>query len=64
MPTLYYSLLQKRLIAEIDKASTTYEALPEFRCVLSTNSIVPDIAITGINGITAKIDLSRSPKKR
>ena len=40
---------KKRLIAEIDKASTTYETLPEFRCVLSTNSIVPDIAITRIN---------------
>ena len=49
MPTLYHSRLQKRLVAEIDKASTIYEALPEFRCVLSSNSIVPDIAITRID---------------
>ncbi|MBD2655380.1 Uma2 family endonuclease [Synechocystis sp. FACHB-383] len=49
MPTLYHSRLQKRLVAKIDSASTTYEALPEFRCVLSSNSIVPDIAITRIN---------------
>ena len=49
MPTLYHSRLQKRLVAKIDSASTTYEALPEFRCVLSSNSIVPDIAITRID---------------
>lgn len=46
MPTLYHSRLQKRLVARIDNASNIYEALPELRCVLSTNSIVPDIAIT------------------
>ena len=49
MPTLYHSRLQKRLVAKIDDASTIYEALPEFRCLLTTNSIVPDIAITRIN---------------
>ncbi|MBE9196303.1 Uma2 family endonuclease [Synechocystis sp. LEGE 06083] len=49
MPILCHSRLQKRLVAKIDSASTIYEALPEFRCVLSNNSIVPDIAITRIN---------------
>ncbi|MFM7190765.1 MAG: Uma2 family endonuclease [Microcystaceae cyanobacterium] len=48
MPTLYHSRLQKRLVALIDNASNLYEALPELRCVLSTNSIVPDISITRI----------------
>ncbi|MEB3174077.1 MAG: Uma2 family endonuclease, partial [Cyanobacteriota bacterium] len=45
MPTLYHSRLQKRLLAVIDSASGAYEALPELRCILSANSIVPDIAI-------------------
>lgn len=53
MPTLYHSRLQKRLVAKIDNATTIYEALPEFRCILSTNSIVPDIAITRINRLPA-----------
>jgi len=45
MSTLFHSRLQKRLVALIDSASEIYEALPEFRCILSKNSIVPDIAI-------------------
>ncbi|BFM39495.1 Protein of unknown function DUF820 [Synechocystis sp. LKSZ1] len=57
MPTLYHSRLQKRLVAKIDNASTIYEALPEFRCVLSTNSIVPDIAITH----TARLPTTNQP---
>ena len=48
MLTPYHSRLQKRLVALIDNASNLYEALPERRCVLSTNSIVPDISITRI----------------
>jgi Uma2 family endonuclease len=45
MPTLHHSILQKRLVGAIDAASSDYEAFPELRCVLSTNSVVPDIAI-------------------
>lgn len=45
MPTLFHSRLQKRLVALIDNTSEIYKALPEFRCILSKNSIVPDIAI-------------------
>ena len=45
MPTLYHSRLQKRLVAAIDAAENTYEAFPELRCVLSQNSVVPDVSI-------------------
>ena len=45
MPTLYHSRLQKRLVAAIDATESTYEAFPELRCVLSQNSVVPDVAI-------------------
>lgn len=45
MPTLYHSRSQKRLLAVIDSAGGAYEALPELRCILSADSIVPDIAI-------------------
>jgi Uma2 family endonuclease len=45
MPTLHHSILQKRLVSAIDAAGSDYEAFPELRCVLSTHSVVPDIAI-------------------
>jgi Uma2 family endonuclease len=45
MPTLHHSILQKRLVSAIDATDSGYEAFPELRCVLSTNSVVPDIAI-------------------
>ncbi|MEO0375250.1 MAG: Uma2 family endonuclease [Cyanobacteria bacterium P01_A01_bin.17] len=45
MPTLHYSRLQKRLIAAVDAINSAYEAFPELRCILRTNSIVPDITI-------------------
>ena len=35
MPTLDHSRLQKRLVSAIDSATSTYEAFPEFRCVLT-----------------------------
>jgi Uma2 family endonuclease len=44
MPTFHHSRLQKCLVAAIDAANSPYEAFPELRCVLSQNSIVPDIA--------------------
>jgi Uma2 family endonuclease len=49
MPTLHHSILQKRLVSAIDGAGSDYEAFPELRCVLSANSIVPDIAILNRN---------------
>ncbi|MGF1602166.1 MAG: Uma2 family endonuclease [Thermosynechococcaceae cyanobacterium] len=45
MPTLHHSRLQKRLVAEVDATNSAYEAFPELRCVLSSNSVVPDITI-------------------
>jgi Uma2 family endonuclease len=45
MPTFHHSRLQKRLVAAIDNANSPYEAFPELRCILSQNSIVPDITI-------------------
>jgi Uma2 family endonuclease len=45
MPTFHHSRLQKRLVAAIDAANSSYEALPELRCILSQNSVVPDITV-------------------
>jgi Uma2 family endonuclease len=45
MPTLYHSRLQKRLVSTIDSLGSSYEAFPELRCVLSQNSVVPDVAV-------------------
>lgn len=54
MPTLYHSRLQKRLVATIDSAGSPYEAFPELRCVLSRNSVVPDITVIHQNRIPGK----------
>lgn len=45
MPTTHHSILQKRLVAVIDQAESQYEAFPELRCVLSQQSVVPDVAV-------------------
>ncbi len=45
MPTAHHSILQKRLTAAIDQANSPYEAFPELRCILSSNSVVPDITV-------------------
>ena len=45
MPTSHHSILQKRLVAAIDKAKSKYEAFPELRCILSQQSVVPDITV-------------------
>ncbi|MGB3496454.1 MAG: Uma2 family endonuclease [Elainellaceae cyanobacterium] len=42
---LLHSRLQKRLISSIDSLGSDYEAFPELRCVLSQNSVVPDVAV-------------------
>lgn len=45
MPTLYNSRLQKRLVSVIDSTVSAYEAFPEFRCILTQSSVVPDITV-------------------
>jgi Uma2 family endonuclease len=45
LPTFHHSCLQKRLVSAIDHANSSYEAFPELRCILSQNSIVPDITV-------------------
>jgi Uma2 family endonuclease len=45
MPTFYHSLLQKYLVRAIDNTKSDYEAFPELRCILSKNSVVPDVTI-------------------
>ncbi len=45
MPTFYHSSLQKYLVRAIDNVNSVYEAFPELRCILSKNSIVPDVTI-------------------
>ena len=50
-PTFYHSSLQKYLVRAIDNANSIYEAFPELRCILSKNSVVPDITIIHRNRI-------------
>ncbi|MGB7415685.1 MAG: Uma2 family endonuclease [Thermosynechococcaceae cyanobacterium] len=54
MPTLHHSRLQKRLVAAVDATHSAYEAFPELRCVLSSNSVVPDITILHRSRVPAK----------
>jgi Uma2 family endonuclease len=44
-PKTRHSILQKRLLMEIDSHSESYTALPELRCTFAGRSIVPDIAV-------------------
>ena len=45
MPKLRHSILQKRLLIEVDRHSDEYTPLPELRCTFAGRSIVPDIAV-------------------
>jgi Uma2 family endonuclease len=45
MPKTRHSMLQKRLLTEIDRHSQKYTALPELRCTFGGRSIVPDVAV-------------------
>lgn len=45
MPKTRHSILQKRLLAEVDSRSKAYTALPELRCTFAGRSVVPDIAV-------------------
>ena len=45
MPKIRHSILQKRLLIEVDRHSDEYTALPELRCTFAGRSIVPDVAV-------------------
>ena len=45
MPKTRHSMLQKRLLTEVDSHSETYTALPELRCTFTGRSVVPDVAV-------------------
>ncbi|MDJ1172704.1 Uma2 family endonuclease [Roseofilum capinflatum] len=45
MPKFRHSLLQKRLLAAIDRATDKYLTLPELRCTFGGRSIVPDVVV-------------------
>ncbi|PSO73960.1 MAG: hypothetical protein BRC50_11910 [Cyanobacteria bacterium SW_11_48_12] len=45
MPKTRHSILQKRLLSEIDGNSSDYTALPELRCTFAGRSVVPDVAV-------------------
>jgi Uma2 family endonuclease len=45
MPKTRHSILQKRLLAEVDSQLADYTALPELRCTFGGRSIVPDVAV-------------------
>lgn len=45
MPKTRHSILQKRLLIEVDHHSGVYTALPELRCTFAGRSVVPDIAV-------------------
>jgi len=45
MPKTRHSMLQKRLLIEIDRHSERFTALPELRCTFGGRSIVPDVAV-------------------
>jgi Uma2 family endonuclease len=51
MPKTRHSILQKRLLIEIDSHSNDYTALPELRCTFAGRSIVPDVAVIAWNRI-------------
>jgi Uma2 family endonuclease len=51
MPKTRHSILQKRLLAEVDSQTTDYTALLELRCTFGGRSIVPDVAVIAWNRI-------------
>ncbi len=57
IPTSYHSILQKRLVSAIDGAGSQYESFPELRCVLSEQSVVPDITII----LSTRVPTENSP---
>jgi Uma2 family endonuclease len=51
MPKTRHSILQKRLLAEVDSKTADYTALPELRCTFGGRSIVPDVVVIAWNRI-------------
>jgi Uma2 family endonuclease len=51
MPKTRHSILQKRLLNEVDNHTDDYTALPELRCTFGGRSIVPDIVVIAWNRI-------------
>ncbi|AFY60668.1 Uma2 family endonuclease [Synechococcus sp. PCC 6312] len=51
MPKTRHSILQMRLLSEINRHSQTHTALPELRCTFAGRSVVPDIAVIPWNRI-------------
>lgn len=51
IPKTRHSILQKRLLAEVDSHTADYTALPELRCTFGERSIVPDVAVIAWNRI-------------
>jgi Uma2 family endonuclease len=45
MPKTRHSILQKRILTEVDNHNDKYTALPELRCSFGGRSIVPDVAV-------------------
>ena len=52
MPKTRHSILQKRLLLEVDNHSEEY-TVPELRCSFGGRSIVPDVAVVAWNRIKA-----------
>jgi Uma2 family endonuclease len=51
MPKFRHSVLQKRLLAEIDDPQGNYLTLPELRCTFGGRSIVPDVVVVALNRV-------------
>lgn len=51
MPKTRHSILQKRLLTEVDNHSEEYTASPELRCTFAGRSIVPNVAVIAWNRI-------------
>lgn len=51
MPKTCHAILQKRILAEVDRHSEVYTALPELRCTFGGRSVVPDVAVVAWNRI-------------
>lgn len=51
MPKTRHSILQKRLLTEVDSQTADYTALPELRCTFGGRSIVPGVAVIAWNRI-------------
>lgn len=51
MPKTRHSILQKRLLTQIDSKTADYTALPELRCTFGGRSIVPNVAVIAWNRI-------------